>query len=333
MALEVREAWLARVEEDILEPERRIIDPHHHFFVAGGEFPFYDLPALWADTDTHRVEKTVFLQCWEGYRSDGPEEMQVVGETEWVDSIAREAAKEPTRAQVAGIIGTAELRLGAAVRPVLEAHVAASPLFRGIRQAAAWDPDPNIMSMPGVDNATLYDEAAFRAGFAVLGDMGLVFDAYHYHHQTPALTRLAREFPDVNIVLDHLGTPLGVGPYANQADTIAATWKRDLAELASCTNVSIKLGGLAMPWNGFGFDTQTEPPGSDDIVRLQSDYYHYAIEQFGPDRAMFESNFPVDKLSLSYTVLWNAFKKIAARYSESEKDQLFAATAERFYRL
>jgi L-fuconolactonase len=333
MVLEVREAWLAQVEEEVIEPERRIVDPHHHFFVPGGDFPFYDLPALWGDTDTHKVERTVFLQCWEGYRSDGPEDMMVVGETEWVDSIAKEAAKDSSKAQVAGIIGTAELRAGAGVRPVLEAHCQASGLFRGIRQAAAWDADENIMSMPGLDDGNLYSDAGFRAGFTVLGEMGLVFDAYHYHHQTPALTALAREFGNVDIVLDHLGTPLGVGPYAGRREAVVAEWKKDLAELASCPNVYMKLGGLAMPWNGFGYDDDSAPPSSDTVVREQQDYYHYAIEQFGPERCMFESNFPVDKCAMSYTVLWNAFKKIAARYSEPEQDNMFRGTATRFYKL
>jgi len=333
MPLEVRDAWLARVQEDIIEPERRIVDPHHHFFVPGGDFPFYDLDLLWADTATHHVEQTVFLQCWEGYRTDGLEDMRVVGETEWVDGIAARARQDPKAAQIAGIIGTAELRVGAAVRAVLEAHCEASSLFRGIRQAAAWDSDEDLPSMPGLDDANLYADAGFREGFAVLGEMGLVFDAYHYHHQTPALTALARTFPNIEIVLDHLGTPLGVGPYAGKTDEIYAQWKLDIAELATCGNVSMKLGGLAMPWNGFGFEDHDVPPGSDEIVEKQARYYHDAIDQFGPRRCMFESNFPVDKCCMSYAVLWNAFKKMAASYTEAEKDSLFRGTATRFYKL
>ena len=139
MPLEVREEWLAQVAEEVLEPDRRIVDAHHHFFEAGEGFPFYDLSSLWADTQTHRVEQTVYLQCWEGYRKTGPEEMMVVGETEWVDRIATQAAKCPQAAQIGAIVGTAELRLGAKVRPILQAHRQASELFRGIRLIAAWD--------------------------------------------------------------------------------------------------------------------------------------------------------------------------------------------------
>ncbi|MEM7467294.1 MAG: amidohydrolase family protein [Pseudomonadota bacterium] len=332
MPLEVRKTWLDQVQEEIVDPDRRIVDPHHHFFVPGGAFPAYDLTALHADTGTHNVQKTVFMQCWEGYRASDPEHLQCVGETEWVDAISKEAAKTPDAAQVAGIIGTAELRAGAAVREVLEAHQTASDLFRGIRLAAAWDPDENIMRMPTIENADLYADPKFREGFKVLDEMGLVFDAYHYHPQTPALADLARAFPNVNIVLDHLGTPLGIGAYANKSE-IFGTWQKGIADIASCDNVHIKLGGLAMPWNGFGYDDAPVPPTSDQLVSDQKDYYHYAIDAFGPERCMFESNFPVDKCAVSYTVLWNAFKKMAGPYSAAEKDHLFWGTAYKVYSL
>jgi L-fuconolactonase len=333
MPLEVRESWLAQVVEEVLEPERRIVDPHHHFFKGGDGFPFYDVSTFWADTEPHRVEQTVYLQCWEGYREAGPEAMRVVGETEWVDSIAKEAAKRPEAAQIGAIVGTADLCLGAKVRPILEAHREASALFRGIRLIAAWDACEEIASMPWVHDGNLYSDSAFREGFAVLADMGLSFDAYHYHHQNRCLTELARAFPSVHIVNNHLGTPLGVGPYADRQDEVFEEWARELAEQATCPNVFMKLGGLAMPWNGFGFQDAPAPPSSDELVARQSRYYHHAIEQFGAERCMFESNFPVDKCALSYTVLWNAFKKMAARYTEPEKDRMFRGTATQFYQL
>ncbi len=333
MGIEVRQGWLDQVKEKIVDPGRRIVDPHHHFFVQNPDFPHYELDDLWVDTDTHKVEKTVYLQCWEGYRTEGPEHLRVVGETEWVDAIAAEARTRPRAAQIGAIMSTAELQLGANVRAVLDAHTSASTLFRGIRQIAAWDAYDGLLSMEGLTDGNLYGRAAFREGFAVLADMNLVFDAYHYYHQTPHLTALARVFPSVPIVLDHLGTPLGVGPYAGREIEIRAQWKRDLADVAQCPNVVIKLGGLAMPWCGFGWETAQRPPTSDEIVASQADYYHYAIEQFGPERCMFESNFPVDKCALSYPVLWNAFKKMAARYTEAEQDAMFWGTATRVYRL
>jgi L-fuconolactonase len=333
MSIEVRKDWLALVNEEIVEPDRRIVDPHHHFFAAGGVFPTYDLDSLWADTAGHRVEKTVYVQCWEGYRSSGPDEFKPVGETESVDTVAAAARRQPERAQIAAIVGTTDLRLGTGVREVLQAHCAASALFRGVRQMAAWDRCSEVLSMENVAEGKLYEDLQFRAGFAVLADMGLTFDAWHYHPQTPSLTALARAFPQAGIVLNHLGTPIGVGPYAGRRDEIFKQWARDLSELASCPNVSIKLGGLLMPYNGFGFDKEARPPTSDEIVAKQRQYYEYAIDTFGPSRCMFESNFPVDKGAVSYDVLWNAFKKMASVYSAGEKDELFRGTATRFYRL
>jgi len=332
MGLEDRPEWLALVDEEIVEPERRIVDPHHHFFSSAEHFFPYSLTDLQRDVSRHRVEQTVYVQCEEGYRETGPEALRCVGETEWVARIAEQAERDaPRRPRIAGIVATAALRLGSRVREVLEAHAEASPLFRGIRDAAACDPSGSVVSV--VDDPAIYADARFREGFAVLGELGLCYDAYHYHFQTPALRDLARAFPGVTIVLDHLGTPVGVGAYAGRREEVFEEWARGLVELASCENVVVKLGGLAMPWNGFGFERRERPPSSDELVAEQGRYYRHAIACFGADRCMFESNFPVDRLSVSYDVLWNAFKKMVADASEAEKDALFRGTATRVYRL
>lgn len=333
MKYAVRDAWLAQVTEEISDPDRIIVDPHHHFFDGSEYFQKYDLEKLRADTATHQIVQTVYLQCGEHHRTTGPDALKPVGETEWVDSIAAIAREDPEQTQIGAMIGTAELRLGSEVRAVLETHAAASPLFRGIRQSAAWDPSDAVPLFGNVADGELYRDLAFREGFAVLGDMGLSFDAWHYFPQTPYLTELAQAFPNTAIVLDHFGTPLGVGPYANRRDEIFDQWANDLVDLARCPNVSIKLGGLAMPWNGFGFELGSLPPTSDDIVDKQGRYYAHAIDTFGAERCMFESNFPVDRYSVSYGVLWNAFKKIAAPYTAAEQDSLFRGTATRVYRL
>jgi predicted TIM-barrel fold metal-dependent hydrolase len=279
------------------------------------------------------VEQTVYLQCWEGYRKDGPQDLQCVGETEWVAAIAARARQRPQAAQIGAMMGTTDLRSPRA-REVLEAHCAASSLFRGIRQIAAWDTSSDVLFiMEGVSDPNLYGEPSFRAGFKVLSEMGLRFDAWHYHPQTPHLTALARAFPTTPIVLDHLGTPVGIGQYAGHEQEVYSQWARDLSELASCANVSIKLGGMAMPWNGFGFERAAQPPSSDMLVEKWARYFHHAIDQFGPERCMFESNFPVDKCATTYASLWNAYKKMAARYSDAEQDSLFHGTAARFYGL
>ncbi len=333
MALEIREDWLALAAEDIIDPDRPIVDPHHHLFVETEFFPHYTVEDLWADTSGHNVVQTVFAQCGECYRKDGPESLRPVGETEWVESLAQKTDQAPGKARIGAIFGTANLRLGEAVAEVLEAHVEASPRFVGIRDIAAWDASDEVHSNEDLPGPDLYADQAFRAGLGVLGDMGLSFDAYHYHHQTPGLTELARAFPDVTIVLDHLGTPVGIGPYAGKRDEIFDQWAKDLAELARCPNVNVKLGGLAMPWVGFGYEALDRPPSSDTLLSDQGRYYRHAIECFGADRCMFESNFPVDKLSLSYDVLWNFFKKLVADASEDEKDSLFRGTASRVYKL
>ncbi len=330
--MEIREDWLAQVREDIIEPDRAIVDPHHHFFDQAAAFPGYDLDALWRDTSGHGVAQTVFLQCHEHYRKSGPEELAPVGETEWVHGIAERAARGSRgAARIAAIVGTANLSLGERVQEVLEAHREASPLFRGIRDIAAWEDGEGIAR--GARQPELYADAKFREGFARLAPLGMTYDAYNYHTQISGLTDLARAFPETPIVLDHLGTPLGIGPFAGRREEIFTQWVRDMSELATCPNVHVKLGGMAMPWNGFGWDGDERPPTSDDLVAAQARYYHHAIDAFGPDRCMFESNFPVDKLSISYDVLWNAFKKLAAGYSEPEKDSLFRGTASRFYRI
>lgn len=333
--MKIRDDVLALVEEEILEPGRPIIDPHQHFFDNVKAFPAYSLADLRADAAGHDVRKSVYVQCGEHYRDEGPEPLRPVGETEWVDAIAREAARQPDRLQIGAIVGTADLCLGAAVEEVLHAHSAASPLFRGIRQSAAWAEGEGIHRAAKVGHAGLYEDARFREGLATLARLGLSFDAYHYHPQTLSLRDLARAFPEATIVCDHLSTPLGVGPFAGDAkrEEIFGQWRDDVAALAACENVVMKLGGMAMPWNGFGWDRAPRPPTSDEFIAAQGRYYEHALEVFGAGRCMFESNFPVDKLSLSYPVLWNAFKKLAAGASEDEKHALFWGTAERVYRI
>jgi predicted TIM-barrel fold metal-dependent hydrolase len=167
----------------------------------------------------------------------------------------------------------------------------------------------------------------------VLGRLGYTYDTWHFHHQNAAFADLARAVPETTMILDHFGTPLGVGPYAGRREEIFVQWKLDVARIAKCPNVVARLGGLAMPDNGFGWFGRDKPPTSDEFAAAQSRYYLHMIECFTPERCMFESNFPVDKLSLSYPVLWNGLKKIVQDFSEDEKDAMFRGTATRIYRL
>ena len=327
--------WRDQVKEEILEPERRICDPHHHLWDRGGNR--YLLDELLEDTGTgHNVVSTVFVECLSMYRADGPEAERPVGETEFVQGVAAMSASGgygPMRA-CAGIISYADLALGDAVAPVLEAHIAASPnRFRGIRHAAGWHESAEIRNSHTNPPEHLFMDSQFRKGFAHLGKLGLSFEAWLYHPQIPELTDLARAFPDTPIVLDHFGGPLGIGPFAGKQAEVFEAWKPAVAELAKCPNVYAKLGGVNMPLNGFGFDKRAVPPTSEELVAATRQYYDFSIEKFGPERCMFESNFPVDRVSVSYPVLWNAFKRIASGFREDQKDAMFYGTATKFYRL
>jgi predicted TIM-barrel fold metal-dependent hydrolase len=325
--------WLDQIDEPIIDPHRPIIDPHHHLWRPSGALP-YGPDDLVADTTSgHNVVATVFMECRSAYRSDGPEHLRCVGETEFVAASADYlTASVPQSPPIAGIVGHADLADGAHLDAVLDAHIeAAGGRFRGIRDALARATEPEVMMIPGAYAEGKSADPDFRRGVARLGERGLTYDTWHYHHQMHEILDLARAVPDTTIVLDHFGTPVGVGSYATKREEIFEQWKRDIDELATCQNVVAKIGGLAMPDNGFGWHIAERPPTSDEFVEAQGRYYVHTIEAFGPERCMFESNFPVDRFSLSYPVLYNGFKKIAAQYSDDEQDAMFAGTAARVY--
>ena len=326
--------WYAAVQEDIVDPKRPIIDTHHHLWENTSMWGRYVLDDLWADTESgHNIEKTVFIDCRSGYRTDGPEHLRPVGETEFVAGVAAESAKCAGAATIAAIVSHANMRLGAAVEEVLAAHEdAGQGLFRGIRHAGPSD-STGTLTNAGRGWPCPYGEADFREGVRTLGKLGYTYDTWHFFHQNRDYLALAQAVPDTTMILDHFGTPLGVGAYAGKQEEIFAQWKDDIAAIAECPNVFAKLGGLAMPDNGFGWDKRDTPPTSDEFAAAQRRYYLHTIECFGPERCMFESNFPVDKLSISYHVMWNGMKKIVADFGEAEKHAMFRGTAERVYRL
>ncbi len=316
----------------MVDPDRRIIDPHHHLWPVGGALP-YGLDELHGDTGGgHRVEATVFVECGAAYRTDGPEHLRPVGETEFVAGQAVASAQRAGRATIAGIVGRADLRLGSRLDEVLDAHVEAGRgLFRGIRHSLARAPEPEAMRIPGRAPEGLSVDPDFRAGVARLGERGLVFDSWHYHHQNDEFADLAAAVPATTMVLDHFGTPIGVGRFADCREQVFEQWSESVARVAENRNVVAKIGGLAMPDNGFGWDRRATPATSDELVEHQARYYLHTIDCFGPERCMFESNFPVDRFSLSYRTMWNGFKKMAASFTAEEQDQLFYGTAARVY--
>lgn len=329
--------WLAQYSEEIIDPERPIIDPHHHLWTDRFDQD-YLLEDLWSDTNAgHNIKKTVFIECRAFYRQDGPEELRSLGETETIAKIAQESAESTTNAVISGIVGHTDLRKGqdpAQLSDILNSHkTAGNGLLRGIRHSGARDPRPENLLITGRAPAFLYGLEDFRAGLRQLAEHNLTYDTWHFHHQNEDFLDAAQAAPDTTIILDHFGTPLGVGIYKGRQDEIFQQWKYDIAQIAKCKNVYMKLGGLAMPDNGFGWDKQALPPSSDEFVQKQKRYYLYVLEKFGVERCMFESNFPVDRLSLSYHVLWNGLKKMVSDLSESEKHSLFYGTAEKVYRL
>ena len=325
--------WFELVDEAVIDPDVAIIDPHHHLWPEGSFFEYY-VDELAADTtDGHNIVATMFMECHAGYREDGPEHLRPVGETEFVvASDAEMRARHPSAPPIAGIVGHTDLA-GPALDEVLDAHEeAADGRFRGIRDALSCCDDPSLM-IPAPAPPDKYLGEEFRNGVRRLGERGLTYDSWHYHYQNSEFAELARACPETTLVLDHFGTPLGVGAFAGRRDEIFEEWKLGIADAASCENTVIKLGGMAMPDNGFGWNLEARPPTSDEFVAAQAPYYEYAIEQFGAERCMLESNFPVDKLSIGYRVLWNGLKKIVAGCSASEQEAMFSGTTARVYRL
>lgn len=316
-----------------------IVDPHHHLWPDRG-IGEYLLDDLHADTaavpaDLGSVSQTVFVECRACYRTDGPDHLRPVGETEFVAGLA-DGSDATSGATIAGIVAAADLTLPAdQLDESLDAHeAAAGGRFRGIRDALSRAPEGVDLTIPGRAPEGKAAVPEFRAGVDRLGERGLVYESWHYHVQNPEFLELARAVPGTTMVLDHFGTPLGVGPWAGRADEVYAEWSNDIADIAACPNVVAKLGGMAMPDNGFGWhgDDATRPD-VDTFLAAQERWYRYAIDQFGPDRCMFESNFPVDKWSVDYDVYWKAMATIAESYTPAEQVDLFAGTARRVYSL
>ncbi len=332
--------WLALTQEETLEPDIPIIDPHHHFWDRRPErIPYqrYLLHELADDLNCgHNIRSTVFIEARAMYRADGPVEMKPVGEVEFVQGLSAASASGlygPAQAALA-IIGHANLNLGAAVKPVLDALQAASPnRFRGIRHSVTWDPHPEVENTAAHNMAGQLASANFRAGARVLARKGLTLEGWLYFPQLPELADFARAVPDLTIILNHIGGLIRVGPYTGREEEVMETWRTGIAAVAECPNVVCKLGGIGMPRTGFDWHTRAKPIGSAELAGDMAPLLNYCIEQFGPNRCMFESNFPVDKVSYSHHVLYNAFKLLSADYSSHERADMFHDTAARAYRI
>ncbi len=322
-----------------LEPDLPIIDPHHHLFdtpgAKPGPFPTrYLFEQYLADAQSgHNIQKTVIVGG-EGFsRADGPEHLRVVGDTEFCNGAAAQSAsgKYGALRDGAGIVGQADLTMGAGVREVLEAHVhAGGGRFRGIRHMTVWSDEPKLAppgKMAAPDEAF---HADFRAGFAQLAPLGLSFDAWCYFTQIDGIIGLARDFPQTTIIMNHCGGPLGIGKYANDAGA-RQSWAKLVKQLGQYPNVYMKLGGLGMWTTGLPC-TRTKSSAA-QIAAEEKPYLETCIAAFGPERCMFESNYPVEAGVGSYHTVWNAFKHVTAGYSDAEKAHLYFESARKAYRL
>ena len=301
-----------------------IVDAHHHLWEH--QTRPYSMGELHADTTTvPDVAKTVFVECMSGYRTEGPEGFRPVGETEYV------VASDPD-GFIAGIVGFADLTRPE-IADVLAAHVEAGEgRFRGIRHASAWDASPDIRESHTKPPPHLLEQPDFRRGFAALGAAGLSFDAWMYHPQLRELVDLCRTVPDTPVVLDHMGGPLGIGPYAGHRAEVLADWREAMTVVATCHNVVVKLGGIGMAIYGMHWHREGGAT-AEELVYVWAEPIRWCIEAFGAERCMFESNFPVDKQSCTYADLWAAFEQIVAGASAAEREALFSGTATRAYRL
>src|SRR6202795_1587529 len=330
-----REDWLALRQEEIIDPQRLIVDPHHHLWDRGGQH--YMIEEIVDDIGSgHNIFATFYVDCRWMYRAHGPEAFRPVGEVEFANGVAAMSASGSygPAAICAGIVSHVNLLLGDDARPVLEAEITAgNGRFRGIRHSSAWDADLEVAGMYAERPKGLLLDPTFRKGFACLAPLGLSFDAWLFHPQIGELADLARAFPDTKIVLDHCGGPGGIGSYASRREEIFANWRASIQEIAKCPNVVVKLGGLATRLLGYDFHERPMPPSSEEAAAAWRPYMETCIEAFSPARCMFESNFPPDKGQCSYQVIFNAFKRIAAQYSEAEKTALFSKTAMDFYKL
>jgi len=344
--------------EPILDPDLPIVDAHHHLWFQTAEsiaameahdsitaralavtfrrHPRYLFDELLADLESgHNICATVHNDAHAMYRASGPEEMKSVGEVEFVNGVAAMVASGAFGSvkACAAIVGGVNLQLGSRVEDVLHAHIqAGGGRYRGVRTSALYDEDPSIFGANAGAPQLLLDPK-FRNGYACLQRLGLSFDALVLEPQLPEVTDLAREFPEVPIVLNHLGCPVGVGRFAGKREERFPTWRENVRTLAQCENVTVKLGGLGTPFGGFKSVGSATPATSQQLAIEWKPYIETCIESFGVNRCMFESNFPIDAAAGSYRAVWNAFKRVCATASKSEKEALFSGTALRVYRL
>lgn len=329
--VETQNRWFAKAPEAVIEADLPICDAHHHLWDYTNK-RYLSQDYIRDITGGHNVVSSVYVDCFSGYRTTGPEALRPVGEVDFVE--AQRAQARAAGADICqAIVGFADLRLGAAVGEVLDALITASPRLTGLRYSTAWDASSEIRQAHTRPGPLLLEDPTFLEGFAELQQRNLSFDVWAFHPQMSETIALAKRFPETPIIIDHLGGILGIGPYTDKADEVFDAWRVDIQSLAECPNIHIKLGGMCMPMSGLGWRERDTPPDSSDFIAAHSHYFMHAIEAFGVERCMFESNFPMDRVNISFNSLWNAFKRMTASLSADERASLFHDTAVRVYKI
>jgi L-fuconolactonase len=331
--------WHARADAEVaMEPELAIIDAHHHLYGDAADTHHYLIDELSADMDAgHRIVGTVYIEAYQaGWRTEGPPELRSTGEIERIVRLTATPDSKPGDAcrVASAIVSYVDLTSEASVVSVLDAHLSTGQgRLRGVRQQATWDGGRVGRFIANTPHPGLLNDRQFRNGYRRLQDYKLSFEATVYHTQLAEVVSLADAFPDIPIVLNHIGVPIGVEDYAQSPEQVFDRWRGGMRDLALRPNVNLKIGGLGMPVLGFGFEAREKPPNSSELAESWQPLILTCIETFGADRCLFESNFPVDRQSCSYVSLWNAYKIATRSLSQSEREDVFARTAARVYRL
>lgn len=323
----------ASVHEEIVLPHLPVVDSHMHLWDRIG-FDYFASEFLADVADGHDVRSSVYVECGMAYDAFSPDPMLAVDETRYA---VKQAAlgQGHTHKLAEGILGAANLLLGDEIQPVLEAHVeAAQGRFRGVRFRVAFDADPEAgYHESGYLNENVLHRPELLASARILARMGLTLELWGFHPQLADVKAFARKVPEVQIVLNHVGGPLGVGRYADMRKQVFAEWSQGMRALADEANVMVKLSGLGISRLGLRQAGGQAHTTSDQLVAAWGPFVRHCVETFGPDRSIFGSNFPVDRATASYRTLLNAYKKMLLDLSDDELRAVFAENARRTYRL
>jgi predicted TIM-barrel fold metal-dependent hydrolase len=319
----------------ILEPDLPIIDSHHHLRDRRDSYYMFD-DYVQDVQRGHNIVASVYVECMTMHRLDGPEVLRPIGEIEFANGVAAVSAAGkygPCRI-AAAIVGYADLRHGDAVGELLDRGLAAAPdRLRGIRQCTMEESDPEVWRyVPHPSPAGILSHPQFRSGLKQLASRNLVFDTAVFYRQLPDIARIADEFPSLTIVLNHVGQATGLTD-PNRAAEVFAIWRQNMSDLAQRPNVICKVGGMGQPYFGFGFELRDKLPTYLELASVWRPWAETAIEIFGMERCMMESNFPADRRSCDFVTLWNALKHIVTSASRSDKNALFHDNAARVYRI